>query len=88
MLYGCVLVPEFLISVQINTDSAPPHGALLAVMASISFICIAISLSLYKYYEPKSDLGVLLAVPALCLTASSTACVWLNLHRTLNLSQI
>ena len=47
-------------------------------MGFVSLVCIAISLSLYEYYEPKSDLGVLIAVPALCLTASSTACVWLT----------
>ena len=81
MLDGCVF-PEFLISSQItplltHTDPAPPL-TLLAVIAFVSLVCIAISLSLYKYYEPKSDLGVLIAVPALCLTASSTACVWLT----------
>jgi len=28
----------------------------------VSLVCIALSLSLYDYYEPKSDLGVLVAV--------------------------
>ncbi|KAH9988432.1 hypothetical protein BJV74DRAFT_463248 [Russula compacta] len=43
----------------------------LVVVAILSLVCIAISLSLYHYYEPKSDLCVLVAVPGLCLVAST-----------------
>ncbi|KAI0288505.1 hypothetical protein BC826DRAFT_1037322 [Russula brevipes] len=50
----------------------------LVATAVLSFVCIAISLSLYGYYEPKSDLAVLVGVPGLCLTASTTACVQLD----------
>jgi hypothetical protein len=49
--------------------------ALLVVIAVVSLVCIALSLSLHEYYEPKSDLGVLVAVPGLCLTASTMAYV-------------
>ncbi|KAI0268008.1 hypothetical protein BGY98DRAFT_925271, partial [Russula aff. rugulosa BPL654] len=42
-------------------------------IAVASLACIAISPSLYEYYESKSDLSILIAVPGLCLTASVAA---------------
>ncbi|KAF8472961.1 hypothetical protein DFH94DRAFT_145679 [Russula ochroleuca] len=45
----------------------------LVTVAVASLACIAISPSLYNYYESKSDLCVLIAVPGLCLTASIAA---------------
>ncbi|KAH8996491.1 hypothetical protein EDB86DRAFT_1004360 [Lactarius hatsudake] len=46
-----------------------------AIMALASALCILLSLSFYKHYDPKTDLCVLIAVPGLCLVASVTACV-------------
>lgn len=45
----------------------------LVAIAIASLACIAISPSLYDYYESKSDLSILIAVPGLCLTASIAA---------------
>ncbi|KAH9034149.1 hypothetical protein EDB84DRAFT_78026 [Lactarius hengduanensis] len=45
----------------------------LAIMALASALCIMLSLSFYKHYDPKTDLCVLIAVPGLCLVASVTA---------------
>ena len=44
-------------------------------IAVVSLACIAISPSLYGYYQSKSDLCVLIAIPGLSLTASITAYV-------------
>jgi hypothetical protein len=56
----------------------------LVAIAVASLACIAISPSFYDYYESKSDLSVLIAVPTLCLTASISACVhyWSSLARS------
>jgi hypothetical protein len=75
---GWVRVPRFL-SVQylknhgLSTYPICATCALSVVIAVVSLVCIALSLSLYDYYQPKSDLGVLVAVPGLCLTASTMA---------------
>ncbi|KAN0116339.1 hypothetical protein V8E52_005958 [Russula decolorans] len=45
----------------------------LVAIAVASLACIAISPSLYDYYESKADLSILIAVPGLCLTASIAA---------------
>jgi hypothetical protein len=58
---------------------------LLVTVAVASLACIAISPSLYNYYESKSDLCVLIAVPGLCLTASIAACV--PFYSSLSLTQ-
>ena len=58
---------------------------LLVAIAVASLACIAISPSLYDYYESKSDLSVLIVVPALCLTASIAA--WVPLYSSLSLAR-
>ncbi|KAH9164228.1 hypothetical protein EDB89DRAFT_443329 [Lactarius sanguifluus] len=45
----------------------------LAITALASALCIMLSLSFYKHYDPKTDLCILIAVPGLCLVASVTA---------------
>jgi hypothetical protein len=51
------------------------HLVSLVVTALISLACIALSLSLYKHYNTKTDLCILVIFPALCSTVSITACV-------------
>lgn len=45
-----------------------------AITALASALCIVLSLSFYRDYDPKSDMCVLIAVPGLCLVVSVTAC--------------
>ncbi|KAI0058104.1 hypothetical protein BV25DRAFT_1994530 [Artomyces pyxidatus] len=45
----------------------------LASIALTSLACIVVSLSLYGRYNPKADVCVLVAVPALCLMTSLSA---------------
>ncbi|KAI9452228.1 hypothetical protein BJY52DRAFT_1124540, partial [Lactarius psammicola] len=53
-----------------------------AITALASALCIVLSLSFYKHYDPKSDLCVLIAVPGLCLVASVTAFFAKHLFRS------
>ncbi len=53
----------------------------LVAVAVASLACITVSLSLFDYYETKSDLSVLIVVPGLCLTVSIAACVSLCCRR-------